>query len=539
MHAHRQIAPALVSVLAPLALVLLALLGLDRGLWTPDEPREAEISREMALAPGVVPTLNGRRFIEKPPLYYWTVAAVFRLSGGATALAARSVSAAAALATLALLVAWGASAHSRAAGWLAALMLATSAQFVVSTHWVLLDPLLMLATTAAAWTAWELLAGRDRTALRVLFYVALVAALWIKGLIGPVLVGAGLIAVLLSERPAHWRRLRPFIGGVVLLLAVAGLAGAIWRQGGRDALWEWAYVNHVQRLTDPGITGHRQPLLYYAWTLPYAVLPWLPALLQGLRPAHWGRAPETRRGAPDPARYGAVLSAGMLVLLSISATKRETYLLPLLPPLFLWIGIRSLEWWRAWCAREVRGVGALWWLQALLLCLYAVAAPVAAWIWRGRLSAAVLAGLLLASLPAAALVLFSARGDRRRAGPAALACAVTGVGVLLSLAPGMLDPVKDMGPFVRWVGTQLPVGAGVYATGVDETLEADIPFYTGRRLVALPPGSGQRPDWWLIQDRHEGVSSDPGPDYERVGERAFGAGRSLALWRRRPGANPR
>src|SRR5450631_2071740 len=110
-----------------LALLLLAVLGCNRGLWTPDEPREAEISREMALAPGVIPTLNGERFIEKPPLYYWTVAAVFRLTGGPSVAAARAVSIAAAAATLALLVAWGSAAHSRAAGWLAALMLASSA----------------------------------------------------------------------------------------------------------------------------------------------------------------------------------------------------------------------------------------------------------------------------------------------------------------------------------------------------------------------------------------------------------------------------
>ena len=49
-------------------------LAIGRDLWTPDEPREAEISREMWLAPSVVPTLNGRPFIEKPPLYYWTSA---------------------------------------------------------------------------------------------------------------------------------------------------------------------------------------------------------------------------------------------------------------------------------------------------------------------------------------------------------------------------------------------------------------------------------------------------------------------------------
>ncbi|MGA2364636.1 MAG: hypothetical protein ABSG12_03985, partial [Steroidobacteraceae bacterium] len=97
----------------PLALLVLALLGCNRGLWTPDEPREAEISREMALAPGLIPTLNGQRFIEKPPLYYWTVAAVYRLSGGPSVPGARAVSVAASLATLAVLYAWASAAHSR------------------------------------------------------------------------------------------------------------------------------------------------------------------------------------------------------------------------------------------------------------------------------------------------------------------------------------------------------------------------------------------------------------------------------------------
>jgi 4-amino-4-deoxy-L-arabinose transferase-like glycosyltransferase len=62
-------------------LLAVCFIGLGRGLWTPDEPREAEISREMSLSPTVVPTLDGEVFIEKPPLYYWTVASVFALTG--------------------------------------------------------------------------------------------------------------------------------------------------------------------------------------------------------------------------------------------------------------------------------------------------------------------------------------------------------------------------------------------------------------------------------------------------------------------------
>jgi 4-amino-4-deoxy-L-arabinose transferase-like glycosyltransferase len=542
MHSGSPLAHRIGALLPPLALALLALLGCNRGLWTPDEPREAEISREMAIHPGVIPTLNGQRFIEKPPLYYWTVAAVFRLTGGASVAAARAVSVAAAMATLAMLVAWGSAAHSRAAGWLAALMLASSAQFLLSTHWVLIDPLLMLTTTLAAWAAWELLAWRDSAALRWLFYGALVLALWIKGPIGPVLVGAGLLAYVLIDRPAHWRRLHPIAGVSLLALAVLLLGLAIWKQGGDAALWEWAYVNHVKRLLSPGNTGHRQPLLYYTWTLPYAVLPWLPPLIEALRPAHWRHV--TLAGLPrlsDPARYGALMSAAMLLLLSLSATKRETYLLPVLPLLFLWLGIRTHEWWQQWQLRRGAWLGPLWWLQVLLLCVVTLAAPVAAWIWLKGVNAWVLGTLLVAVPCVASLLYFSLRADRERAGPAALVCAVAGGAIVLVLAPVLLNGIKDMAPFVRLIGQQLPSGEPVYATGVDETLQAEFPFYTGRRVVPLsleqlraPDRSQRRPDWVVMQDDAEAEAVSLEPDYTLWGQQTFGAHRRLRLWQLRP-----
>jgi 4-amino-4-deoxy-L-arabinose transferase-like glycosyltransferase len=548
MHSGFPLARRIGALLPPLALGLLALLGCNRGLWTPDEPREAEISREMALVPGVIPTLNGQRFIEKPPLYYWTVAAVFRLTGGPSVAAARAVSVASAAATLTLLLAWGSAAHSRAAGWLAALMLASSTQFLVSSHWVLIDPLLMLTTTLAAWSAWELLARRDSDSgtLRWLFYGALVLALWIKGLIGPVLVCAGLVAYVLIDRPAHWRRLRPITGTAVLVLAALLVGMAIWQQGGNDALWEWAYVNHVKRLLSPGVTGHRQPLFYYSWTLPYAILPWLPPLIEALRPSHWRHV--TLAGLPrlsDPARYGALMSAAMLLLLSLSATKRETYLLPLLPLLFLWLGIRTSEWWQQWQLRDDSWLGALWWLQVLLLGLITLAVPVGAWIWLGVLTGWVLAALLIALAAICALVYFSATAQRLRAGPAALVCGIAGGVIVLILAPILLNEVKDMGPFVRRIGAQLPPGQPVFATGVDETLAAEIPFYTGRSVVPLTldqlrdPGTRRtRPEWVVVQDNSSASlgSASLESDYALVDERAFGSHRRLLLWHLRPSA---
>ena len=58
-------------------------LGLsNHGLWTADEPRVAEIGREMLLTGNwAVPTLNQRPFLEEPPLYYGALALTFKAFG--------------------------------------------------------------------------------------------------------------------------------------------------------------------------------------------------------------------------------------------------------------------------------------------------------------------------------------------------------------------------------------------------------------------------------------------------------------------------
>src|ERR1700719_4414327 len=75
---------------SPVALVSAALLSiwcvgmLGRGYWTPDEPREADISWRMSWqADRAVPLLAGEAFCEKPPLTYWLAAVPIRLFGSA------------------------------------------------------------------------------------------------------------------------------------------------------------------------------------------------------------------------------------------------------------------------------------------------------------------------------------------------------------------------------------------------------------------------------------------------------------------------
>ena len=81
-------------ILICLATLVFGIAG--HALWTADEPREAEIAREMAAGGSwIIPHLAGVPFVEKPPLYYWLSALAMMTAGkivGTTA-AARAVAA--------------------------------------------------------------------------------------------------------------------------------------------------------------------------------------------------------------------------------------------------------------------------------------------------------------------------------------------------------------------------------------------------------------------------------------------------------------
>ena len=76
--AQRRLALLIVVALAPLWLI--GIFG--RALWTPDEPREADIAWRMSQqSDRTLPELAGVPFLEKPPLSYWMSAAGIRAFG--------------------------------------------------------------------------------------------------------------------------------------------------------------------------------------------------------------------------------------------------------------------------------------------------------------------------------------------------------------------------------------------------------------------------------------------------------------------------
>ena len=508
--------------------------GLTRGLWTPDEPREAGISREMVDHPGVIPTLNGEAFIEKPPLYYWCTAVALRISGGPHAAAARAVSGVAGLLTLGVAFAWIWRARSVETAAVATVLLATFMAFVTSTHWVRIDALLMLFCAVAVWAAWERTGRAASPGFLALFYAGLVLALWTKGLIGPVLIGAGLATyAALSRSFEVLRPLRPVTSVVVLIAAVGALAAAIAASGGYEALRTWFYVNHIERFVHPVSTGHQEPFAYYVWTLPAAIAPWIVPLVA----LFWIKAPLWKRDRADAAliRFALAFTAGPLVVLSAASSKRQVYLLPLLPPMALLMASSLID--RIEAEGEGRRSGA-WarlgdWLQAILLGLAALA-PAVGEIALGRevtlTSGAVLVlGLFAATRLGAAV--FS-RDLRRTFWSEAWCLGIALLGVM-ALAVPRVDAVKNMEPFVRTVDALIPAGEPVRAIGADETLLGIVPFVTGRRVLSVDATTLEGAPFVLVQSSGPEDGTALEGAYERVATREFGPRRRMTLWRRK------
>lgn len=349
-------------LVAAVVLPLLLLGVFDHELWTPDEPRAAELSREF-LEPGhswSVPTLNGEPFLEKPPLVYWTAAASMKLFG-VNAPAARLPAVLFGIGTLLFTGLLGRSLFGEETGRGAVLILATTSGFLLLTHHLEADSGLVCFGTGAAYFLHRALAGPPRWFAA--FHACLALAFLSKGPIAVVFVVLLLATWAVGSRSGK-DLLRPglWLGLPIFLVPVAGWLVAILRDPSLDATRVYLVNNHLERFlgTGDGALGHRQPWHYYLLQFPARSAPWIVAFLL-LLPRFW-----RSRGDPRIRFLLSWLVPGLLFL-SVAATKRGIYADPLLPPLALLVAHGIAESGRIrWIPAVSAGLAALAALAALI-----------------------------------------------------------------------------------------------------------------------------------------------------------------------------
>ncbi len=304
------------------------------GRLTYHEAIWAQSAREMIASGGVlVPTLDGRPWLEKPPLGTWLIALIGRVAGGIDEGVARGPSAVAG-GLLALAVATlAARRFSAGVGLLAGLVQATTAWTVMRGRLAEADILL------ACLVAWALVAfdrvregGDDRKGWRCAFFGLLGATALAKGIgFGGALVLAVAAVVLVwdGDRPTARALAIPAGWAIAAVVALAWPLRVV--AGHPEALGLWT-LHVAGRLAGGGGPFAGEPWWEYALSPFWQATPWAPLAILGAWRS-WRRAVRGRRG-PDRLLWAWAIAPAALV--SLARARNAHYLIYALPPWSIW-----------------------------------------------------------------------------------------------------------------------------------------------------------------------------------------------------------
>jgi 4-amino-4-deoxy-L-arabinose transferase-like glycosyltransferase len=327
-----------------LLLLTLALLVVPAGrapLFEPDEGRYAEIPREM-LATGdfVTPRLNGVLYFEKPPLFYWAVAASFRLFG-TTELAARLPGQASSVVMVLMAAAFASRRWGARTGLLAGVVTGGSVLVFAMARVLTIDPMLSCALAGAAFAFASFQEAeqkgdgrRARVALWALV-VACAAAVMLKGLIGVVLPGGAILVF--AALSGRWRLVPKLLAPGPLLLFLLLVVPWHLEMARRhpDFLSFYFVHEHVDRFARTGHHREGSPL-YFAAVLLAGFVPWT-GFFSRLRET----LPLRRDAFRERGTESFLWTWALLVFLffSVSRSKLIPYLEPIWPALAVLLAV--------------------------------------------------------------------------------------------------------------------------------------------------------------------------------------------------------
>lgn len=317
-----------------LALAPMWLIGtLDRGAWTPDEPREADIAWRMSVqSHWVLPQLASQPFLEKPPLSYWMSAASMRLFGP-SARAARAPNLLYAAITAVAIGALGFAMDGAVAAIVAALVAGTALTAFRVTMWLAPDACLLAGCAIAllgAYLGYTAAPGRRKLYGYLLMHAGAAAGFMAKSAPGWLVPALALLTLIAWER--RWSELlRPELHAGFLLQAVIigpWILAVAHTAHGAESLRILFWYNLAGRFTDIAApaayhysTGHRNFPGKYLLELPVYLMPWT-ALAAA---AAW-----RVRGPGTCWRFAVAASLPFLLLLTLAATARDVYAAPAL-----------------------------------------------------------------------------------------------------------------------------------------------------------------------------------------------------------------
>jgi len=482
------------------ALLFFPALGM-RGFWAPVEPRYAEIARIMfAKGQWIIPTVNGDLYTDKPILYFWLVLLGSELAGSVNEWTVRLPSALSALGLVLTTYALGRDLFNARIGFMAAMVLATSARVLWEARWVHTDMTFTFFFALSLYFFSRAMLRKGKPWEFLLAYGLAALATLTKGLIGIVLPGLIVLAYVALRR--EWRVISEWRipSGILVFLLIAAPWFA-WVSQATDGRWlrEFIFTHHIQRYTS-GL-GHRQPFYYYILTFPADFLPWTTFLV----PALWAYRSRLKLLRDPGALFLFLWFFVILFFFSLSDTKRDLYLLPLFPPAAIFVACYFAHLIQQEISQDAlyRGLGHLFFN---LLWIGALSFPVVTWFYQRE--------AIWISLPFAFVMagggLITAVGIWRRL-PSTVFFSTASTIVLGMLCVSVwilpfLDSYKSGKPFSLLIKKTVPLTQPLYIYA--DTMN-DFNFYTEREIISVlsspaeveKVASGAKMAYVLIKER--------------------------------------
>ena len=326
----------------------------------------------------LIPRLEGRMHLTKPPLFHWLSWGLSSLKGGGALGSVRLVSAFASVAVVLLTYAIGLLLYGSGPALTGGLLLLTTLGFLNHGHRGTFDALL---AAFVCLTILGYLLGRHperRTLGPVLMVTGLIGGFLTKGFMGwlaPLLPIAADWLVRTRGRRRCWGRIVLFVP-VVLVFSLAWYAYLVFRvPEARVILEDVVTVNFGVRHTGVQMAFHRAPFWYYLTETPIFLLPWslilLPLFFRYRRSwSDWWRGPD---------RLPLLWFLLNILFLSLVPAKAGRYLVPVIPAFSLMAG--SLL-----CRAYVRdGLGDPFWRKWLAVLLFLLGLTgltvLPVWLW--------------------------------------------------------------------------------------------------------------------------------------------------------------
>jgi 4-amino-4-deoxy-L-arabinose transferase-like glycosyltransferase len=304
------------------------------GLMGADEPRYAQVAREMLeRRDWITPVLNGKSWLEKPPLYYWEAMLVYSVLG-VSDVAARIPSAIDA--TLLVIAVYLFFRRFRCGVEIDAALITASCAGIVGFARAASTDMPLAAGFGIALLAWWAWRESGKRMYLALFYLFIGLGTLAKGPVAPFL--AAVIIVLFAVVVREYRLVAKtlWLPGILLFLAVA-LPWYLSVDLRNPQFFREFILEHNLARFSTNLYHHPEPFWYYLPVTALALAPWIAFVVAAFAaPVRvWWAEREAQSEEPDFEFQFNLFACCWLIVpvifFSFSRSKLPGYILPMVP----------------------------------------------------------------------------------------------------------------------------------------------------------------------------------------------------------------